>query len=452
MVELVAWVAGVDHKESSMVLTLDDGDGVHVLPVTVRLSLCKVTLPAGIAPTSVDSFPTRAERARRRQETRASRPTLPTKGYERSDVRVGDTVRVVGRIDEWARKGEWVRQLVVDGNAGGWMEAQFDHAREVERLRRVSYGRPFDGQAQAQNPAHSTLSSGPSAPRSPARAQAQYPRAGSSSAIDLSSQAPSELTVDDVELRSSQLTDRTFRQYMLDHMTQEVVRGLQGLDEEGVRAALGACFPEYSRVQGVQRTRRQPEASHAALYPFTMASLLRDPRLSTLAMLVVDNEMRKEDRRRRRRIRDGTATRKDLERKVDASHLDRGRKVERLVRWVIRAVAEEGSLVQVRLPHPVDGEVHGYLPLPPQLLFPLCAAHVEAEWHLRANTIRRRGDPKTGHGMTIDELVLELRRWGEEGRWERVGDWKVEEAMEWAESNGRARREGRGWWLAGSRA
>lgn len=44
--------------------------------------------------------------------------------YVSKDIRVGDTVRVVGRINEWPRQRqggqkEWVREVVVDEGSGG---------------------------------------------------------------------------------------------------------------------------------------------------------------------------------------------------------------------------------------------------------------------------------------------------------------------------------------------
>lgn len=39
--------------------------------------------------------------------------------YERNDIRVGDIVRVKGRIDEWLRGKEWIRQVAVEPAAGG---------------------------------------------------------------------------------------------------------------------------------------------------------------------------------------------------------------------------------------------------------------------------------------------------------------------------------------------
>lgn len=117
-------------------------------------------------------------------------------------------------------------------------------------------------------------------------------------------------------------------------------------------------------------------------------------------------------------------------------------KMSRLVGWVIRNVAEEGSLVQVKF----SGTEYGYLPLPAQLLLPLLIPHLETERFIREHTFVRKTDPRRGNGMSVSELVGRLREWGEEGRWERVGEWKVEEAIEWGEESGLVQRVGKGWW------
>nr|XP_031858589.1 uncharacterized protein CI109_005969 [Kwoniella shandongensis]KAA5525661.1 hypothetical protein CI109_005969 [Kwoniella shandongensis] len=521
MVELVGWVAGVDHKETTMTVTLDDGDGEHVLLVLIRLSVVKTfkystsskPLPVQVPSAAFVSAANRNASKRKAIEECDSNgypipiKRAPIKVYDRKDVRVGDTVRIVGKIDEWQRRKasgevEWVRQVVVEEGAGGSIavvdpDMQHAHIAESCRLHQAVYARPF------VIPDAATLGR-TSQPPTPVKSLPRF-----SESIEPSSEMPSELTIIDVEpdlrdpnkLRSSQLTDRTFRQYMLDHMTQVTIKALRFAAESGPassRVALEANFPEYisSSKQGKSVARLEPNVglftpstrhnsmvddpsgtptrgstrvrkvamspdNTTALTPFTISSLLSDERLDTLARLVVDNEVRKEERRRKRRIRDGTATKKDLSVEADRkaqcvreyvmNDKERRLKMERLVGWVIRNVAEEGSLVQVRLPVRARGTSlgeWGYLPLPPQLLFPLLVPHLEAERNLRKNTIRRKGDPRTGNGMTIDELVMKLRGWGEEGRWERVGDWKIEEAIEWGEEKGYLRKEGRGWWVA----
>ncbi|WRT66820.1 uncharacterized protein IL334_003783 [Kwoniella shivajii] len=539
MVEIVAWVAGVDHKESAMTVTLDDGDGIHVLPVLIRLSLMKPPKSTSVKPSkslSVStSFLTPGER--REAKRKAAEESIEsvrvskwsdTKVYERKDVRVGDTVRVIGKVDEWIRRksdgsSEWVRQVVVDENAGGSMivvdpDDQFIHTAQVHKLHHILYSRPFLI-PDLSNSNRFNISS-------PYKDSSMIdPSFSVGFETTLTSEAPSELSMIDAEpelrdptkLRSSQLTDRTFRQYMLDHMTQETVRALIQASEIGstkLRQELENFFPEYrntNKSAGKRKsvlkssygsdtvgiftpsTRMNTLPAESPVTPtqksfisrkstrltssmtstpnilqaFTPISLLSNDRLYTLARLVVDNEARKEDRRRRRRIRDGTATKKDFvlesERKVlltngevEASTIDdkeRRRRMERLVSWAIRAISEEGSLVQVTLPLSqvsasiTSSDRYGYLPLPPQLLFPLCVPHMVAEKELRSRTIRRKNDPKTSNGVTVDELTIIFKRWGEDGRWERIGDWNIEDALEWAQSKGHLRKQGVGWWV-----
>ena len=133
-VELVGWVAGVDHKESSMTLYLDDGDGEHVLPITIKLSLVTIVQPTSPskgdeASSITKTFVSAKERkAQRRQAALANAVSTaakraPIKVFERKDVRVGDVVRIVGKVEEWQRRNsegvQWVRQVVVTDAAGG---------------------------------------------------------------------------------------------------------------------------------------------------------------------------------------------------------------------------------------------------------------------------------------------------------------------------------------------
>lgn len=121
--------------------------------------------------------------------------------------------------------------------------------------------------------------------------------------------------------------------------------------------------------------------------------------------------------------------------------------MERLVKWVIRGLSEEGVLVQTQQT-PVSGTgaaVDAYIPLPESLLFPLLVPHLESEMARRSKTFIRKTDERYGHGILLGELVGRLRRFGEAGRWERVGEWCVEDALVWGEQRGSVRRVGRGW-------
>lgn len=152
------WVLGVSRSprprrlvfKTSLTILVDDGDGMHVLPITIKLSPVTVSQSTTAAaskaqtdprPSRRDTFPSKEERLARKtakaveevahKEARGEASTSAkdglgskTKTYVRKDIRVGDTVRVIGRIDEYARKKasgelEWVRTLWVEEGSGG---------------------------------------------------------------------------------------------------------------------------------------------------------------------------------------------------------------------------------------------------------------------------------------------------------------------------------------------
>lgn len=90
-------------------------------------------------------------------------------------------------------------------------------------------------------------------------------------------------------------------------------------------------------------------------------------------------------------------------------------------------------------------EQHAYLPLPPPLLFPLLIPHIQAELDYRAKIFVKKDDPRKINGVMVEEVLARLRRWGEEGRWERVQGWVVEEGLEWGCMKGKVEKRGRGW-------
>jgi len=303
------------------------------------------------------------------------------------------------------------------------------------------------------------------------------------------------------KLRSSQLTDRTFRLYLLDHMSQETTRVIEELSEVELETALKEVFPEYrpllpSRALPQVRT---PLRSHSlnsihddpdstprqrkiytprpipAIPGFTISSILSVSQLEELADMVVEEQSRKEEKRRRRRIRDGTATQKDLQYRSQSSTMTsesqssvksqsgwrlssdekRARK-ERLVKWVIRGLSEEGVLVQIRMKADekistsqsrTKRYIEAYLPLPEPLLLPLLIPHLSAEIHHRSKIYIPRSDPRYGHGILLEEVLKRLRGCGEDGRWERVGEYCVEDALHYGEGKG-LKRVGRGWVIA----
>jgi hypothetical protein len=94
---------------------VDEGNGEIVLEAAIRLT--QLELPK--------KGPHRRPEGSTWKERRAARvAALPpqleeTALFIRPDIRVGDTVRVVGRVEEWMRGGrDWVRQLAVDEGGG----------------------------------------------------------------------------------------------------------------------------------------------------------------------------------------------------------------------------------------------------------------------------------------------------------------------------------------------
>jgi hypothetical protein len=223
---------------------------------------------------------------------------------------------------------------------------------------------------------------------------------------------------------------------------------------------------------------------------FTIPSILSVPHLEELAELVVVEQSRKEEKRRRRRIRDGVATSKDLSQSQGRSQVtsqasfagksegggwrlssdEKRSRMERLVKWVIRGLSEEGVLVQVKIGSASEGpytlaqrntsqspshfrssrtstpkETYAYLPLPEPLLLPLLIPHISTEAKHRSKIYIKKTDPRFGQGVLLDEITNRLRAFGEEGRWERVGEWSCEDALVWGEGRGLVKRVGRGW-------
>lgn len=209
----------------------------------------------------------------------------------------------------------------------------------------------------------------------------------------------------------------------------------------------------------------------------TVTSLLAVERLHTLAVRVVDTRARREENERRKRVKEGRTTQRDEAlaaarrarglRSSDYKLTDAERypKMVRLVEWAIRTAAAEGALVQVdtgsgmhslRTMGSFDScastlmsSEAGYVPVPPELLGPLLiplAAAERAERASRRSTFRSRAERERDRALgrleqkegPVDAKILlrRLRSWGEDGRWERVGEWAVEAAVEWAEAAG----------------
>jgi len=336
-------------------------------------------------------------------------------------------------------------------------EEQYDHIDTVRALHKTVYSQPFHipslanaligipATTKQDDATFSTLSSPPQ------------------TLSDLPSSDWSEVDIpqgrlqlrDPAKLRPSQLTDSIYRQYVLDYMTQETVRVL-----EASSSALGV-FPEYAEYlgnleHGTKRSTRSQRRSAPnrivvsdaeELHPFTLTDILDVPHLHQLATLVVDAVARKEEKRRRRRIIEGVPRAGDLE--IDTERKRTGRdwrltaqerssRMVRLTSYIIRRLAADGAIVHLQ---------DGYLPLPPILVVPLLAPHFEREAFLRKGVYMRKTDSRYGNGATAAELVVRLRGWGADGRWERMNEWVVQDAIGWAEGKGLVKKQGTGWWL-----
>ncbi|KAK4685923.1 hypothetical protein P7C73_g4211, partial [Tremellales sp. Uapishka_1] len=500
IVELVAWVAGVDDRGERLVLTeVDDGDGMHVLPVTVRLKLLEtkskiaVKSPPKARPTHFLSSYER-ELAKQRQRQQPVIPILPPEPtYERKDIRVGDTVRIVGRVEEWRRKGgDWVREVVVDPSSGSVVvvdpEEQFRHTAVVSQLHQSLYSRPFEiplsnvkssqSQSQASSPVKCRTTQVTNSMSLSTTKSSMEPSSEAISEYDRADDDEAELR-DPSLLRSSQLTIRTFRLYLLDFMTRETTKALLHLAQSGPTAidqALGSVFPEFAsssqdRSPLTPPTKARPFTDSGiffpsskdnlpscpspsssskpslALQPFTLPALLLVPHLHRLGTLIVSLEVRKDEKRRRKRIREGAPRVRDLA--VEAERRAGGyklgpeateHKIRQLVQWTIREVAQEGGVVESK------GEGgDGYLPVSPPLLFPLVRKLIRGEEELRRKMFMPKGDRRRGNGVTVLELAEAMKRWGKDGRWERIGEWSVEEAVEFGLERGLLSRIGTGY-------
>ena len=299
---------------------------------------------------------------------------------------------------------------------------------------------------------------------------------------------------DPSKLHSSQLKDSVFRTYLLDHMIQELLRGIKEAEDDLPRQ-LTALFPEYgpsdrkgkgkaiedfsiSHPENVSSNIFRPRKGRKGLtcalsiVPFTIHSLLHVPHLHQLACLIVENESRREEKRRRKRLRDGQARPRDLEiedarramgkeaKEWRLAEDERGYKIRKMVAWVIRQAAEDGHLVHafesslvntegIRLARGYGSSEpdEGYLPLPPDLVLPLLCRLIERDAEMRKSIFRSRTESRRGIGLTLVEMTKQLQSWGVDGRWERVKEWVVDDAVRLGVQRGVLTPEGKGWRL-----
>ncbi|CCL99600.1 uncharacterized protein FIBRA_01618 [Fibroporia radiculosa] len=240
----------------------------------------------------------------------------------------------------------------------------------------------------------------------------------------------------------------------------------------------------------------------ARICGFTLSHLRRVPELAMLAHRVVDAEGRRRAREERKRANAGPSQSKERgSRKLqETSRESKDTKVKRLFRFAIRQLYEEGSIViwdgpvrplplpsltqacdtlwrtnaststifsttspdtqvedhEGELSDPPPGE-EAYIPLTPAyfagvveraILDFMAHAAVSAQNRSRGRPTFDLhacldGPPAPPPGPTCAEILAWLRR---DARWARVGDWAIEETLEWAKTEGRVWCIGNGRW------
>ena len=232
-------------------------------------------------------------------------------------------------------------------------------------------------------------------------------------------------------------------------------------------------FPSSSPMSAL------PASPAVSIPTFTLDALTNVPHLAQLGGSIADTTAKWNERKRRRRIRDGEATEKDrlverdriaLGRRADEYHLsksERRKEVLRMTRRAIREISQDGGVVQVgstgELAQPADlssqfsvssststspGAEVAYIPITPPLIFPLLSRFMAEEEARRQRHFLAKGDSRRGHGVLIPDLTKKLAEYGQDGRWERAGEWNVEDAILWGCERGKVVRKGEGYKLA----
>ncbi|WVN87647.1 uncharacterized protein L203_102830 [Cryptococcus depauperatus CBS 7841] len=497
-VEIVGWVAGVDLKEQSMTVWVDDGDGLHVLGVNIRLKPVKAQVsqsdleklrkelgfPARLTTKQLSELHVlRKKQAYQQNHSLYAARWGHVQLYEKKDVQVGDTVRVKGLIEEWERKDGTVRSVVVNDNTGCISvvdpEEQLLHLEEVTKLHEQLYSRPFALPNSISLPTKDNLQ-----PHKH-HLEAHPPSDVSICTLDGSFSSTSTFKLRHPDhLPSSSLVRPTFRRYLVKHLTDETTASLLNLAEdsnERVRCALEYYFPEYKSLnEELKRKRHKNPAGGGlgstgtpivkkartggetvgSLRPYLIRDFLDTEILSILAHRIVDAEVRSEERERKQRIKARKDTSRDREiyeerrrkRKTIGSSLtddEREKAMHSLVIWSLRNASEVGDIIQARFISRLSHDTPwGYFTLPPELIFPLLVPHFMCEKSSRSRLTMMTRDSRQMDGLTAGELVEKLKRWDPDERWVRIGSGRVEEAIAYGIGAGWLQPAGIGWWLA----
>ncbi|ODN74272.1 hypothetical protein L198_08237 [Cryptococcus wingfieldii CBS 7118] len=497
-----------------MVVYLDDGDGVHSIRVLVRHPRIPATTPTfhqiaselGISPVHLS-----LRQRDKVDEVLARRVKMAKemKEWKRADVMVGDTVRVVGALEEMRWKDGTVRQVLVSDNGGSIQvvppEEQLHHAELVEQLHRELYNRPFaipqitSARPIARGKIARSKTSLPSKRPNEEDEEGQHP--ASDITICTLSGSPTKsisqnLTPPRPRLRHpsklppSALTRPTFRRYLIHHLSSSIEDALSTIIREGgverCRNALGRYFPAYLKYVkrrdgpgGGGGGSRAPLTAKQAIGPLTPLfeqDILSIPILHILARRIILQEALDAERERKGRIKSG------LEKKDDRAIYEARRKLRK---------ANEKVIARAKAGNPVEGEEQvqnaTWLSEPQittattsLLTYTLRTAASSGELiPTRLSSLLTTSDSpygylslppqlllpllvpliekhsgwglwgsRVGGGVTVQQLVRELQGWEEDGRWEKVSEGVVEGALEWGEEEEFVERQGGGWVLA----
>ncbi|ODO03297.1 hypothetical protein I350_06147 [Cryptococcus amylolentus CBS 6273] len=363
-----------------MVVYLDDGDGVHTFRVLIRHPRITATTPTfhqiaselGISPVHLSI------RQRDKVDEILARRVKIAKGmkeWKRADVMVGDTVRVVGALEEMRWKDGTVRQVLVSDNGGSIQvvspDEQLHHAELVEQLHRELYNRPFaipqitSVRPIARAKIARSKTSLPSKMPNEEDKEGQHPT--SDITICTLSGSPTQSTSQHLtpprprlrhpsKLPPSALTRPTFRRYLIHHLSSSIEDALSTIVREGgverCRNALGRYFPAYAKYAkrrdgpgGGGGGRRAPLTAKQAIGPLTPLfehDILSIPILYTLARRIILQEALDSERERKGRIKSG------LEKKDDRAIYEARRK--------LRKANEKALAARVKAGNPVEEE------------------------------------------------------------------------------------------------
>ncbi|KAI5452752.1 hypothetical protein NCC49_000499 [Naganishia albida] len=273
-VDIVGWISSLtyvpfekEHEDPTMrlVMSIDDGNGSFVLPVskTLKYDLVNRKRPAHVE-TSLPEFSkangeryiTIADR-KKQAKTKVKRHRYP-------DLSVGDIVRIRGRMKEWSRRnGEVIREVVVDQDGGSlstvtaWDEHL--HFEEVRRRKREIYNVVFQGKVYESllAPLQPTASQLPvtqlALPKSFTQDRAAssqlsiFDPSGNSSIFSSSASQPSATLRHPCKLSRDHLNDNQFRRYLMEYLRiQTELHWCADLESERAISEAARYMPELA--------------------------------------------------------------------------------------------------------------------------------------------------------------------------------------------------------------